>query len=113
MGRPRSLGLLGARSWHLHGIDRDGTTSDELWEALSDFPRGFAIRGTTAFAVTTRNDAPLNIVKRSNGQDQTFSIDAHTSVLGTDGPFASEAGSLFLDVRPHGEAGQIVELSCP
>lgn len=100
-------------AWHLHRIDRDGTTSDELWEALFDFPLGFAIRGSIAFAVTTRSDAPLTIVKRSNGQDQTFAVDAHTTVAGTDGPFPSEAGSLFLDVRPSGEAGQIVELSCP
>lgn len=99
--------------WYLHRVAGDGTVSDELWDTLPFLPRGFAIQGAVAFAVTTSNEAGVTIVKRSNGQDQKFPIDTRLTILGSDGPFPSEAGSLFLDVRPSGEAAQIVELSCP
>jgi hypothetical protein len=104
-------------AWHLHRIGRDGTASDELWEALSntaaDVPRGLALQGQAAFALSVGNDAPVTIVKRSDGQDQQFPIDVHLTILGNDGPFPAEAGSLFLDVRPNGDGRQIVEVTCP
>jgi hypothetical protein len=99
-------------AWHLHRINRDGTSSDEPWETLPQVPRGFAIQGADAFALTVRNESPT-IVKRSNGRDQSFPIDVELTVNGPDVPLASEAGSLFIDSRPLGDWRQIVEVTCP
>jgi len=63
-------------AWRLHRIGRDGSTIDEPWETLPELPRSFAIQGSDVFALTVRNDAPPMVVKRSNGQDQQFPIDA-------------------------------------
>jgi hypothetical protein len=106
-------------AWHLHRLNRDGTVSDEVWETLSDVPRGIAIQGQVAIAITAKNDGPVTAVKRSNGQDQQFplALEGKVAVNGTDGPFPAEAGALFLDVTPGSPTGpssrQIAEISCP
>ncbi len=42
-----------------------------------------------------------------------FPIDVQLTPNGPDVPFASEAGSLFIDARPQGDFRQIVEVKCP
>jgi len=109
----------GTISWHLHRIGRDATSTDEVWDTLPGFPRAFAIVGQTTIALCAAKDG-IVIVKRTNGQDQQFSLAPRdVGDAGAVVPIASEAGAMFLDVRPldplgsASDARKIVEITCP